>query len=140
MQSSILTEKVTIAHSLCYLSLNNNMDKLEMEWRSYNKKMRRINLHECQLDTLDDYRRHLNGTQKRTQEFKDLEKKDTKYRRTPKNYVSSIERTSNENPTAKRKPLQYTGSLVKGISTMHKSNAVPIINEQEMKDHANMRR
>lgn len=34
----------------------------------------------------------------------------------------------------------YTGQLVKGISTMHKSNAVPVINEQEMKDHARMRR
>lgn len=34
----------------------------------------------------------------------------------------------------------YTGDLVKGISTMHKSNAVPIIDEQEAKDHASMRR
>jgi len=37
-------------------------------------------------------------------------------------------------------PQQYTGTLVKGIGTMHKSNAVPIINEQEMKDIARMRR
>lgn len=36
--------------------------------------------------------------------------------------------------------IQYTGTLVKGISTMHKSNAVPIINEQEAKDIARMRR
>ena len=35
---------------------------------------------------------------------------------------------------------QYTGSLVKGIGTMHKSNAVPIIDEQHMKDIAKMRR
>lgn len=35
---------------------------------------------------------------------------------------------------------RYTGTLVKGIGTMHKSNAVPIINEQEMKDIARMRR
>lgn len=35
---------------------------------------------------------------------------------------------------------QYTGTLVKGISTLHKSNAVPIIDEQEAKDHASMRR
>ena len=32
-----------------------------------------------------------------------------------------------------RKP-RYTGTLVRGISTMHKSNAVPIIDEQQMKD------
>lgn len=35
---------------------------------------------------------------------------------------------------------KYTGTLVKGISTMHKSNAVPIINEEEAKEHASMRR
>ena len=34
----------------------------------------------------------------------------------------------------------YTGTLVKGIGTMHKSNAVPIIDEQQMKDLASMRR
>jgi len=34
----------------------------------------------------------------------------------------------------------YTGTLVKGISTMHKSNAVPIISEEEARDHASMRR
>jgi len=35
---------------------------------------------------------------------------------------------------------QYTGTLVKGIGTLHKSNAVPVINEEEMKDLARMRR
>ncbi len=37
-------------------------------------------------------------------------------------------------------PPRYTGTLVKGIGTMHKSNAIPIINEEEMKDIARMRR
>ena len=36
--------------------------------------------------------------------------------------------------------MQYTGRLVKGIGTMHKSNAVPVIDEQHMKDIARMRR
>ena len=35
---------------------------------------------------------------------------------------------------------EYTGTLIKGIGTLHKSNAVPIINEQEAKDLATMRR
>ena len=35
---------------------------------------------------------------------------------------------------------EYTGSLVTGIATMHKSNIVPVINEQEAKDIARMRR
>lgn len=35
---------------------------------------------------------------------------------------------------------KYTGTLIKGIATMHKSNAVPILNDQEAVDIANMRR
>jgi hypothetical protein len=41
---------------------------------------------------------------------------------------------------SKIEPQKYTGTLIKGISTMHKSNAIPVINKQEMIDHAKMRR
>ena len=34
----------------------------------------------------------------------------------------------------------YTGTAMKGISTLHKSNAVPIFSDEEAKDQANMRR
>jgi hypothetical protein len=34
----------------------------------------------------------------------------------------------------------YTGSMVKGIATMHKSNAVPIFSNEEAVDIAKMRR
>jgi len=34
----------------------------------------------------------------------------------------------------------YTGTLIKGIGTMHKSNAVPIFSDEEAKDIARMRR
>jgi len=124
------------------LSDMNKFTQLELDYRAYNKNMRRNNMHECQLDTLDDYRRYLNGTLKHDQEFKELEQKDEGYRRTSKVKVSSYVETKREkeNSTAKREPLKYTGSLIKGISTLHKSNAVPVINEQEMIDHANMRR
>lgn len=42
--------------------------------------------------------------------------------------------------TEKRESLKYTGTLVKGIATMHKSNAVPVINEEQMQDISRMRR
>ena len=42
--------------------------------------------------------------------------------------------------TEKRESLKYTGTLVKGIATMHKSNLVPVINEEQMKDISRMRR
>ena len=35
---------------------------------------------------------------------------------------------------------QYTGTKIKGIGTMHKSNAVPIFSDEEAKDIASMRR
>ena len=41
------------------------------------------------------------------------------------------------------KPIEgnvYTGSAMKGIGTLHKSNAVPIFSIEEAKDQANMRR
>lgn len=41
---------------------------------------------------------------------------------------------------ARVEPPRYTGTLVKGIGTMHKSNAIPIIDEEQMKDLARMRR
>lgn len=41
------------------------------------------------------------------------------------------------------KPIEgkvYTGSAMKGIGTLHKSNAVPIFSDQDAKDQATMRR
>jgi hypothetical protein len=34
----------------------------------------------------------------------------------------------------------YTGTAMKGIGTLHKSNAVPIFTDEEARDQANMRR
>ena len=42
--------------------------------------------------------------------------------------------------TAPVEKKTYTGTLVKGIATMHKSNAVPIIDQEQATDIANMRR
>lgn len=42
--------------------------------------------------------------------------------------------------TERTESTKYTGTLVKGIATMHKSNAVPIIDEQQAIEVATMRR
>lgn len=42
--------------------------------------------------------------------------------------------------TSKKETIKYTGTLVKGIATMHKSNAVPVISQQEAEDISKMRR
>lgn len=59
------------------------------------------------------------------------------FRRDTQEYPSAPEV---QHVAAKQDSPQYTGTLVKGIGTMHKSNAVPIIDEQHMKDIARMRR
>lgn len=37
-------------------------------------------------------------------------------------------------------PKVYTGNMVKGIATMHKSNAVPVFSSEEARDISKMRR
>ena len=37
-------------------------------------------------------------------------------------------------------PKVYTGTMVKGIATMHKSNAVPVFSDEQAVDISKMRR
>jgi hypothetical protein len=57
-------------------------------------------------------------------------------RETP--YVAS--RDTGWIPCVKTQDTEYTGTKVKGIGTMHKSNAVPIFSDEEAKDISSMRR
>lgn len=52
--------------------------------------------------------------------------------------ISSLNTTASY--TDRKENMMYTGTLVKGIATMHKSNAVPVIDEEQMKDISRMRR
>ena len=63
----------------------------------------------------------------------------TNYRRDAEVHYASADIGS---PTVCGAPekKEYTGTLVKGIATMHKSNAVPIIDQEQATDIANMRR
>lgn len=40
----------------------------------------------------------------------------------------------------KKEALKYTGTLIKGVATMHKSNAIPIISKEEAIEVSQMRR
>lgn len=42
--------------------------------------------------------------------------------------------------TSGKSENKYTGTLIKGIATMHKSNAVPVINKEQATEISNMRR
>lgn len=48
--------------------------------------------------------------------------------------------TTGSAETFKRQPVQYSGTAMIGIATMHKSNSVPVFSEADAKDISRMRR
>ena len=125
---------------------NKDMERLQTEWRQYNKRMRRNNSHSLQFEQFEDYVAYTRGQYKpkhtKEKEFKEYE--TTKpYVRDTTEYRSL--QTSNKIPgyAAKRETQQYTGERrLIGIATMHKSNMVPIFedNKEQAKEIAQMRR
>lgn len=58
------------------------------------------------------------------------------FRETP--FITSL--SSDGGDTYKKSSPKYTGNKMRGIGTLHKSNAVPIFSNEEAKEQANMRR
>lgn len=120
------------------------MQELEHAWRKHNKEMKQKGCHDLRFSSLDDYVDYCFGKVKLKKEFKQYAPSPSaKYRETPNYPSASISSSGAEalaSATARKEPQRYTGTLIKGISTMHKSNAVPIIDEREAKEHASMRR
>lgn len=120
----------------------NQLKKLEVEWRKHNKEMRRKHMHDLQFDSFDDYMKYIRGQYKpkKNKEFVPYEQSQTYRRETPN--IPSGPATSQSIPGfAPRKETQkYTGTLIKGIATMHKSNAVPIISKEDAINVSTMRR
>jgi hypothetical protein len=109
------------------------LDKARLE---YNKRMRQSHMHENQYRTLDEYIDYVYGRKKVVCKVKSFKVVEPYRRETPN--VNSI--NDNSCVTNKVTPTKYTGTLIKGISTMHKSNAVPVISADDAKEHASMRR
>ena len=61
------------------------------------------------------------------------------YRRDTGPRIPSLDPT-NMSPCLKSPDKVYTGTMIKGIGTMHKSNAVPIFSDEQAVDIAKMRR
>jgi len=75
---------------------------------------------------------------KSRKEFKEYKPKEV-YVRETKSYPSIT--TSNPAITGKKEPMWYTGDLICGIATMHKSNAVPVMRgTKQAEEIAKMRR
>ena len=55
-------------------------------------------------------------------------------------YPSMDSMSAGKGSTAKKEPNVYTGTLIKGIATMHKSNAVPVIDQKQAEEISKMGR
>lgn len=102
----------------------------------YNRELKQQGRHDERL-TFDEYLDYLHGKPKATPRKPVARKAPAPFRRETQD-VPSLNKDTGVAP--KQEPLRYTGDLVKGISVLHKSNAVPVINNEEITDIARMRR
>lgn len=105
--------------------------KYATEFREHNKFMRRNGLKEKSLEEYIAYRQ---GKYKPVLRGTPLPKYEISNHR--EKYPSG----DGIGTTYARKEQVYTGTLIKGIATMHKSNAVPVIDQKQAIEIANMRR
>jgi hypothetical protein len=98
--------------------------------KSKNRRIREANIrHEEWLKSRGLHSSQLSPTST-TEEYK-LESRRNEPYNTSHNITGS---------TSKVEEQIYTGSLIKGIATMHKSNAIPVIDEKSMIEISKMRR
>ena len=105
--------------------------KYAKEFREHNKLMRKIG---CKEKSLEEYITYRQGKYKPELKGTPLPKYEISNHR--EKYPSG----DGIGTTYARKENVYTGTLIKGIATMHKSNAVPVIDQKQAIEIANMRR
>ena len=102
-----------------------------MDWLEHKKDCKRLGM---KPKTMDEYIAYRQGNYK--PELRGVAM--------PERYVSDHREKypsqSGIGVTFARKENTYTGSLIKGIATMHKSNAVPVINQEQAEEISRMRR
>ena len=134
------------------------LKELELRWREHNKRMKQNHMHHMRYDTLQEYMDYCYGKTKMPDQrdyrnFKPLRQQtnwraeqDAEHR---EKYPSLMEEAMKkgefnklgDGKGTKKEPMKYTGDLIQGIATMHKSNAVPVMKgTDQAKDIARMRR
>jgi hypothetical protein len=112
--------------------------ELQSDWMQHNRDLKRDGLPKISFDEYVDNRRGI--VRKKPAQVSKVEVFNTTPYRREEPRIPSLMTMGSPDSCAKKEPLKYTGTLVKGIATMHISNAVPVINEQEMQDISRMRR
>ncbi len=125
-------------------------EELERDWRSRNVRLKEMGL---QKESFEQFLEWIYGRGKAVAQQKSGREKTAVAAAKTREDLASSDSTITQNPTkakslglwitgpcsSKPSPV-YTGTKVKGIGTMHKSNAVPIFSDDEAKDISSMRR
>lgn len=111
--------------------------RFEEEHRQYNKRMRQEGRHD-EMMSLADYDLYVRGilSKGKIMARGNYEPPKSYHRETPK--IPSLPFSGDICALPQRK--EYTGTLIKGIATMHKSNAVPVISDEQAVEISKMRR
>lgn len=113
------------------------LEKWEADCKKRNKEFRRIGLHDQQM-TVPEYIEYIHGrykSKKKTETVMNTPWHHTEstYRReTDTDRIPSYVSKGGFEPCTKKEPIWYTGERrLLGIATMHKSNMVPIFEDDE---------
>lgn len=113
--------------------------ELQSDWLQHNRDLKRQGLNKIGFDEYVDNRRGILRNKTISSNIK-LPTDAAPYRRNTTEHIPSLQSMGSPDSCAKKETIKYTGTLIKGIATMHKSNAVPVINEEQMQDISRMRR
>jgi hypothetical protein len=113
----------------------NQLAVYEKDLREHNNRMRRAGRH-AEMMTIEQYIDYRHGHIRAHQPTGDYKPSARYVRETP--VIPSLGDTNGV--CARPETKVYTGTRIKGIATMHKSNAVPVIDEEQAKEIARMRR
>lgn len=117
-----------------------NMAILYTNQKSKKKKSKtkkQIEQYESWLKSINSIKTNFSSSKSKVVLKSSLPKLNIPEERNPNNFPSAKSKYFN---TFKKEIPIYTGTKMKGIGTLHKSNAVPIFNDQDAIDQANMRR
>lgn len=102
-----------------------------------NKQLKQQGRH-SEIMTIDQYVAYVTGTAKSPKKSSKSVVETKQLYRPAEQSIPSLD--TGVGIAGRSEPKQYTGTLVKGLMTMHKSNLVPVINEDEIRAITTMRR
>ena len=114
------------------------MKRYQQDLAARNKQLKQQGRH-SEIMSIDEYIAYVTGRAKpRKQQKATVSPNLPQQYRPDQKFIPSIDTGAGTTP--KIEPKQYTGTLIKGLMTMHKSNLVPVINEDEIIAITKMRR